>query len=300
MARSGRRLRQAQRVLWQVLAANLLVATAKVAYGCWSGSASMTADGFHSISDSASNLVGLIGLGLAARPRDADHPYGHKKLESFTAVIIGMMLFSLALRIFVGAFHRLWRAGAMVSPQVTPWSFGVMVATMGVNAAVMWYERRRGHALQSQVLVADAMHTRSDLFVSASVIATLLSVRAGFPILDTLIAMVIATLVAVAGYEILRPNMAALCDRTVFTPAQIGRVVRAVPEVQQCHEIRTRGRPDDVHVDLHVTVDGQMTVRRAHDLSHAIEQRLKAALPGITDVIVHVEPADEEGGSRVA
>ncbi len=299
MARSGRRLRQAQRVLVWVMVANAAVAAAKVLYGGWTDSASMTADGFHSVSDSASNVVGLIGLGLAARPRDAHHPYGHKKFESFTAVIIGLVLFGLALRVFGGALQQFFLGRAVIPPQVTSWSFGIMLLTMMVNALVMRYERRSGRLLQSEVLIADAMHPRSDLLVSASVIGTLLSVRAGFPILDTVVAMAIAVLIAVTAYEIVQPNFAALCDRTVFSPAQISQIVRAIPEVRSCHQARTRGRRDDVHVDLHVAVDGHMPVGRAHQLSHTIEQRLKQELPGISDVIVHIEPANE-GSSDAA
>ena len=169
-----------------------------------------------------------------------------------------------------------------------------MLLTVAVNALVVRYEHRVGHRLQSEVLIADAAHTRGDLLVSASVIGTLLSVRAGFPLLDAVVAAIIAVLIAATGYEIARPNFAALCDRTVFPPTRIGEIVRAVPEVQGCHRIRTRGRRDDVHVDLHVTVDRGMSVGQAHQLSHTIEQRLKRELPGVSDVIVHIEPEERD------
>ncbi len=294
MAGNGRRLREAQRVLMWVFVANAAVAAAKVMYGRYIGSASITADGFHSVSDSASNIVGWIGIGLAARPRDADHPYGYKKFESFAAAIIGLMLFGLAIHVFSAAAQRLTSGRVIPPPDVTSWSFGIVLLTMGVNALVMWYERRASLRLHNDVLVADAMHTRGDLLVSASVIGTLLSVRAGFPMLDTAVAAVIAILIAVTGYEIVKPNFAALCDRTVFPSACVNEVVLALPEVRGCHRVRTRGRRDDVHIDLHVTVDGRMSVESAHQLSHAIEQQLKRELPGVSDVIVHIEPEERD------
>jgi cation diffusion facilitator family transporter len=147
--------RRVRRILWGVLALNWLVAAAKIAYGYKTGSSSMTADGFHSLGDGTSNLVGLLGVYFSARPIDHDHPYGHRKFETLFAMGIAAMLVFVGYKLAQEGILHL-RSGAQ--PQVTPVSFVVMLVTMAINISVMMYEYRRGKQLKSDVLVADSMH----------------------------------------------------------------------------------------------------------------------------------------------
>ncbi|MGE5553426.1 MAG: cation diffusion facilitator family transporter [Betaproteobacteria bacterium] len=286
------RFRKIRRVLIVILVLNWSVALAKVIYGIITRSASMTADGYHSLSDGASNIVGLIGISLAARPADEDHPLGHKKYETFASIAIAGLLVLVSLNILERVVQRLLHPGGP-GPEVTLASFAVMLVTLAVNYAVMTWERRQGKVLQSDILVSDSCHTMSDLYVSLSVIATLLAVKLGLPWLDVVAALVIAGLIVRSAVEIVRHGSNVLCDAAVMDALDIEQVVVTVPGVRSCHRIVSRGRQDDLEITLHVQVDPDMHVEDAHDLVHEIELAVRRAYPGVSRVISHIEPFTE-------
>ena len=166
-----------------------------------------------------------------------------------------------------------------------------MFVTLLINVAVMKYERKKGRELSSDILICDALHTRSDIFASLAVIGTLVSIKIGFSFLDVIIAGLIAVLIAKSGLQILKASSDVLCDASVLERARIADIVNKIPGVKSVHKIRTRGRKDDIYVDLHISIDADMSVDDAHDISHKIEKSLKKKIPGITDVISHVEPS---------
>src|SRR5512135_2070603 len=183
------RYRAVARVLRTVLYLNLAVAGAKIVFGYLTGTVSILSDGFHSLTDGTSNIVGLVGISLASKPPDRDHPYGHRKYETIAAIGIVVLLVVVIVELVRNAIDHLAHPQA---PEVTALSFGVMLATLAVNILVVRYEKRAGERLSSEILLADAMHTTSDMFTSAAVIAALAGVRAGFPVLDPLAAFVVA------------------------------------------------------------------------------------------------------------
>ena len=176
----SQRMRSIRRVLWIVLMLNLAVAAAKYVYGVISGSASMQADGIHSVFDSAGNVVGLVGIALAVRPADEGHPYGHAKFETYASLAIGALLLLAAFEVGSSAIAKL--VSGVFTVEVTPISFAVMIGTLAVNLGVTTYERRCAKRLKSEVLAADANHTLSDALVSVGVIVGLVAVSLGFPI----------------------------------------------------------------------------------------------------------------------
>ncbi len=277
-----------RRILIVVLILNWLVAFSKVIYGSITKCASMTADGVHSFGDGASNIMGLIGIWAASKPKDKDHPYGHKKFETFATIGIGVILFIAAFDILREAFLRLSHP---VVPQVTVFSFALMFATILVNIFVMRYEHKKGHELSSDILTCDSLHTRSDIIASFAVVGTLVSIKFGFAFLDTIVASLIALLIAKTGVDILRRSSDVLCDGIVVAPSRIASIVKKILGVKSTHNIRTRGRRDDMHVDLHVVIPRDMHVDDAHQLSHKIERLLKEKITGITDISVHMEPS---------
>ena len=145
-------------------------------------------------------------------------------------------------------------------------------------------------ALQSDILAADAHHTRSDVLTSLAVIVALVGVSAGWPILDPLVALAVAGFIGKAVYEIARQASDVLADRAVFDVDEITRVVRTVPEVLGCHRIRTRGSAGHAFLDLHVWFRPDMRLDEAHTLSHLVKDRLMAAFPSLGDVVIHIEP----------
>ena len=279
-------------VLVRVLVLNLLVAAAKIAFGYWSGAVSILSDGFHSLTDSASNVMGLVAIRVARRPADPSHPYGHRKFETLAAAGIVVFLLLALVEIVETSIGRF---GSGEVPIVTGASFFVMIATLLVNLAVVRYETAAGARLQSEVLIADAHHTRSDVWTSLAVIGALAGVQLGWPLLDPLAALLVAVFIGRAGYQIAREASGVLADEVVLDSAEITRVVRSVPEVIGCHRIRTRGAADHVFLDLHVWFPPDMRLDDAHRLSHVVKDRLLVGFPGLVDVVIHIEPPERIG-----
>jgi len=280
-----------QRVLIFVLVLNWAVALAKIIYGLMSRCSSMTADGFHSLSDGASNIIGMIGIYFACQPKDEDHPYGHKKYETFFSQGIAILLFIVAFNLAKQGIVRIYKP---VIPRIDITSFTIMFLTLAINFWVMNYERKRGEVLKSDILVSDSMHTKADIFTSLSVIIALIVVKLGYPVLDPIATIVISLFIAHAGYDIIKQSSAVLCDTAaILDTKKITDIVLGIKGVKTCHKIRSRGRPDDVYVDLHVQVNADMHVDNAHKVSYAIEEAIKKAIPGITDVVVHIEPKEK-------
>ena len=278
-------------ILILVLWLNWAVALAKIIYGLFSRCSSMTADGFHSLSDGASNIVGIIGTYFACKPIDKDHPYGHKKYETFFSLGIAFLLFVLALGLIHASIERFRN---LVIPQIDILSFAVMIITMVVNFFVMRYEHKAGERLHSDILVADALHTKADIFTSLSVIIALVVIKLGYPVLDPIVTFFIALFIAHSGLDIVRQSQVILCDTApILDNKKIVDIVLGIKGVKAAHKIRTRGRPDDIHLDLHVQVNADMHIDTAHKVSYAIEEAIKQNIPEVTDVVVHMEPNEK-------
>jgi len=283
--------KQIRRVLVLILVLNWAVALAKIIYGLTSRCVSMTADGFHSLADGASNIIGLIGIHFACQPTDKDHPYGHKKYETFFSLGIAMLLFIVSFNLFKEGFGRINKP---VNPQVNLDSFIVMLVTLGVNFWVMNYEHKKGKLLGSDILISDAMHTKADIFTSLSVIIALIVIKLGYPILDPIATILISIFIAHTGYQIVKESSVVLCDTAILDTKKVTDIVLEVKGVRNCHKIRTRGRFDDIHIDLHVQVSPSMHMDEAHKISYAIEGAIKKDIPEVTDVVVHMEPKEKD------
>jgi cation diffusion facilitator family transporter len=264
------------RVLGRVLVLNLLVAIAKIVYGYSSGAISILSDGFHSLTDGASNVVGLIGVIAARRPPDEDHPYGHRKYETVAAVAVVGFLALVMLEVLRNAFNHL--TGRSAAPNISMAGFVVMAVTVAINLFVIRYESAAAERLGSEILLADATQTRSDVWSS------------GLPILDPLAALVVAGFIGYAGYQIALTTMKILSDRIVMSESDIERVVLSVDGVLGCHQIRSRGSSDHVFLDFHVWLPPDMRLTDAHAISHVVKDRLMARYPQIADAVIHLEP----------
>ena len=280
------------RVLTRVLFVNLAVAFAKIAFGYASGAISVLSDGFHSLTDAASNLVGLVGVRAARQPPDADHPYGHRKYETVAAAGVTVFLLLVVIEIIRNAFNHL--TGRTTPHEIGLASFAVMVVTIGINLRVVSYESRAADRLSSEVLMADATQTRGDVWSSITVVAALIGARAGWPMLDPIAALIVAAFIAYAGYQVASATTKILSDRIVMDETDVERVVLSVPGVLGCHQIRTRGSSDHVFLDLHVWLPAAMPLVEAHTLSHVVKDRLVARFPQIADAIIHIEPPPSE------
>ncbi len=282
------------RVLIRVFFLNLAVASAKITLGLLTGAVSVLSDGYHSLTDTASNLVALVGVRIARRPADDNHPYGHRKFETMASVGIMVFLILVLEQVVSHAWARLQSGEA---PVVDAISYVVMAATLTVNVGVVWYERRAARRLGSEVLAADAHHTMSDVMTSIAVIGALAGVQLGWPVLDPLVAFLVAGFIGMACWEIFTATTRILSDAIVVPEEEIRAVVEGVPQVQGCHQIRTRGSADFAFLDLHIWLDAGLRLDEAHRLSHVVKDRLMERFPQIKDAVIHIEPPPAARGA---
>jgi cation diffusion facilitator family transporter len=274
------RLQKVRQVLLYTLFLNLIVATAKIIYGYITDSISMLSDGFHSFFDGISNVIGLVGIWIASQPP-----------ETLSTIAIAMLIFAAGIEIIREAYQRIETPGAI---EVTPLSFIIMALTLGVNVGVMTYELRKGRELKSDFLIADATHTRTDIFISLSVVISLIAAKIGYPAVDVISAIMIAFFIAKMGVSILKSAAAVLTDASCLDPDEIKEVVTRIEGVKDCHGIRTRGNEDSANIDLHVLVDPEAKTDEAHNIAHSVEYALKKKFPSVIDVIIHIEPYHED------
>jgi cation diffusion facilitator family transporter len=275
------------RVLLRVLVLNLAVAGAKLVFGYATGAVSIISDGFHSLTDAASNVMAVVALRASRMPPDDDHPYGHRKYETLAAAGIFMFLLLVVAGVLHAALERLSGGAA---PRVTVYSFAVMMGTLVINLFVVRYEGREARRLNSELLLADSVHTRSDVLTSCAVLISLVAVWLGYPVLDAVGGLVIAVFIGRTGWAIARDTSRVLADSVVLAEEDIRRVVMEAPHVVGCHRIRSRGSADHTFLDLHVWFPPQMSLHEAHRLSHVVKDQLMAKFPQIADAIIHIEP----------
>lgn len=279
---------QIRRILLIILVLNLLVATAKFGYGYWSGSVAMRADGVQSFLDGLSNVVGLVSVAIAARPPDEDHHFGHERYETLASLLIAAMMSVSVVQILQDAIGHL-RGGE--SPTVNAGSFGVILATMAVNVGVATWERREGKRLNSEILLADAKHTASDVFVSLSVLVGLIMVRLGWGYADGIISIAITGLIAWAAWTIVRDAMAVLTDATDVDARATMRTILQTEGVETAHKLRMRSSGGRILALVDITVDPELTVLEGHEIASRVEEAVKDVVGADTSVTVHVEPA---------
>lgn len=276
------------RVLTRVLVLNLVVALAKIGFGYASGAISVLSDGFHSLTDASSNVVGLIGVAAASQPPDEDHPYGHRKYETVAAVAVVGFLALVLIEVLRNAVNHL--SGRATPPEISTSAFVVMGVTLAVNLYVVRYESQEAERLGSEILLADATQTRGDVWSSLMVVTALVGAWGGIRILDPIAALIVAVFIGHSGYQIAATTTRILSDGIVMSQADIEEVVLGVKGVVGCHRIRTRGSADHVFLDLHVWLPGHLPLTDAHAVSHQVKDRLMARYPQIADAIIHIEP----------
>jgi cation diffusion facilitator family transporter len=251
----------------------------------------MLSDGFHSFFDGTSNIIGLAGIWIASKPPDKSHPYGHRKFETLSTIAIAVLVFAAAAGIIKEAYSRLTVPGDI---EVTVTSFIVMAVTLLVNIWVMSYETKKGRELKSDFLLADALHTKTDIFISISVIISLIAAKMGHPGIDIIAAVFITALIARMGFSILRSAAQVLTDAACIEPEEIERIVMDVEGVEDTHSIRTRGGEDFANIDLHVLVNPEIKTKDSHGIAHNVEDAIKKEFPSVRDIVVHIEPYDEK------
>lgn len=276
-----------RRVLIITMVLNYAASAITLAAGLLTGSLSILADSLDILFDGTSNIVGLVGIYLANRPPDREHPYGHRKFETMAALVIAFLLLITGWEL---ARSALGRFGSPVVPDVNLWSALAVVGSIVIQAVTSWYEKQRGQELKSEVLIADALHSRASILISVSVLAGLALVRLGFGWVDSLLALFIAAVIVRIGLGIVWENSGVLVDKAPLDESEIAHLAQSVAGVQFVHRVRSRGTANDIAVDLHIHVARDLSVDRSNGIADEVRRKLMAELPGVRDVTVHVEP----------
>ena len=276
-----------RRVLFGLFFANVAVVAAKLVVGLAVHSLAVLGDALHSTVDALNNILALVVVRVAAHPPDEDHPYGHGKFETLGALAIVGFLSVTCFELARGAVVRL--GGAHQPPQVSDLQLGVLVAGLAVNALVAWYERRRGEALSSALLISDAAHTKSDVFITIGVLAGLLLGRRGWWWADPALALVIAVLIVRVAYQITQRTVPILVDARALPQHDIRSVAEGVGGVRSAYDIRSRAGAQVRYAEVTIAVDPHADVTTAHGIADEVERRLKRELQ-LDEVTVHIEP----------
>jgi cation diffusion facilitator family transporter len=288
-SQQSKRQSSIQNVLYITLGLNLLVLETKFSLGLATDSLSLLADALHSLSDSASNILGLIAMRLANPKPDWDHPYGHSKFESLGALGIAGFLAVAGIEILGSAAERLFFSGDSESIEVSNLSLVMMITVLMINIGVAVYEAERGKALNSKLLQADARHTLSDVWVTVVLLVGMWGIRLGFGWLDIVLAFLVAGLVFWSAWEVIRENVPFLSDRVAIPAREIMKTVTDVYGVLNCHSITSRGvLGQAIFIEMHLVV-APREISEAYKIVEAVEQKLQEKY-GSIHATIQLEP----------
>lgn len=272
-----------------IMVANCAVVLIKITVAYRTRSLSVLGAALESTLDLLNNVVGVVLVRLAARAPDEDHPYGHEKFETLGALgIAGFLSISCFELLREGVNYVI---SGHVPRVASAGELGLFGLTLVINVGVVWYERRRGRQLDSAFLLADATHTQSDIYVTAAALASLLLSRMGWGVVDPMLAIVVALVIAWNGYQIVRSTVPVLVDQRGADAEDIRRLVMMIPRVVDVRTIRSRaGAAGVIFAEVTIGVDAATSVSEAHDIADVVEARVGRQF-GASEVMVHVEPA---------
>jgi cation diffusion facilitator family transporter len=290
---SAARYEASRRVTLVSVVWNLLLTVVQVIIGLIGNSQALVADGFHTLSDLITDFMVLFALKHGRKAADAEHPYGHARIETAVTLLLGVILFGVGLAIAVRAGLRLSAAEAFVTPSaITLW---VAAATLAAKEGLFRYTMRVAERCDSAMLRANAWHHRSDAISSLIVVAGIGGSLVGFGYLDSVAAIVVAAMVAKVGFDLGRQALQELIDTGVSAEdlEAIRRAIHAVGGVKTLHQLRTRRIGGQALVDVHILVDDRLSVTEGHQIGETVRARLLHGVAGIAGVMVHIDTEED-------
>ena len=287
---------EGRHVTWVGFAVNAVLAVLKIAAGIIGRSTAMLADGVHSITDFASDIIVIVFLGLSHRKADSDHAYGHGKYETFATMIVSFILGIVAIGFFIDGAEKVWMSlhGHEIA---RPGMIALIMAVVSIGSKewLFHYTRRVGRRINSPGVIANAWHHRSDAMSSLATLAGIagaMFLGDRWRILDPLAAMLVSVFILIVAVKLAGPAVKELLEASLPAPVinEIDNVIAGTHGVKSYHKVRTRRNGNTDIVDLHILVDPDITVKQGHDIATDCEQRLKQLL-GLNAIInIHVEP----------
>ncbi|MEZ5536809.1 MAG: cation diffusion facilitator family transporter [Thiolinea sp.] len=273
---------------------NTCLAVAQIVGGFATASQALVADGFHTLSDLASDFVVLFAAHHAHKEADDNHPYGHGRIETVATVVLGLMLAGVAVGIFMRAWERLFSGEALAAPGV--WALFFAALAIISKEALFHFTMRTAKKVKSKLLEANAWHHRSDVISSVVVFLGIGGAQLGFPWLDGVAALVVAVMILYMAGRMILDSTLELID-TGMEPEQAEEVqqfIAGLPEVVSVHMLRTRLVGGKIFADAHIQVQSHISVSEGHRVAEYVMQKLKARFPEIDDVTMHIDPEDDE------
>jgi len=273
---------------------DLLLGVAKILVGWLAHSQALIADGLHSLSDLATDFVVLYAAKHSHREADEDHPYGHGRIETLTTVGLGITLIVVAFGIGYDATRRMNEPDLLLAPGML--ALGVAFVSVIAKEIIYRYTRNAAVKLRSNMLMANAWHSRSDAISSIVVVIGVGGAMLGYPYLDAVAAIAVAVMIAKIGFDLVRASTKELID-TALEPEVVDAIrkeISRVEGVRALHMLRSRRSGGDALVDLHVQVDPCISVSEGHQIGDTVRRRLLKQIDEVTDVTVHIDPEDDE------
>ena len=273
---------------------NIFLTIIKIGFGVFGQSAALIADGIHSLSDLVSDFFVIIAIKLGSREADHDHPYGHRRFETMATVLLGAGLVVIAGGIAWDASERLLDPAKLLIPNKD--TMGIAVVSILANEWLFHYTKRVGEKTRSKLLLANAWHHRSDAFSSIVVLFGIGAVLIGYPFADAVAAVIVAIMIAKMGIGLVLESIYELVDSSLPEDfvREIRRFIKQTPGVRSIHLLRTRRMGEDAYVDTHIVVDARISVSEGHMIGDAVRDKLKAEFDDVVDVLVHIDPEDDE------
>jgi cation diffusion facilitator family transporter len=279
------------RITWIGLIGNILISALKFIVGYIGSSQAIIADAVHSLSDMTTDIAILVGVKFWTSPADECHPYGHSRIEAIVTVGIGVVLALAAAGIGYKGISTV-RDKDIIQPHWIAMA-GAVISIITKEILYHW-TLAVGKKLKSSALVANAWHHRSDALSSipAALAVAIAALNPELSFVDHIGALIVSLFIIHTSWRIMRPALMELSDSgaPALTRKLIDRVGREIEDVEDIHAIRTRRMGSGIMVDLHLKVDGNMTVARGHDISEAVKKRIQEQVPDVLDVVVHLEP----------
>ena len=277
-----------QLVLFIILICNLAVSAIKIIVGLMTGMQSVTADGYHSITDGLSNLIGMIGVKIASKPQDWNHAYGHSRYETLSSLSIAALLIYLGIKVLEQSVMNFIEPSFRVPSNI---EFILIIITLIFNILVSLLESKAGKKLNSIILIADAKHTFSDIYVTLGVIISIILIKYfNAPLyIDSLISLLIACLIFKTAWQIFHAAADELTDHIAVEPEVIINAVMLEPEIKGVHKVRSRRSGDIIYADFHVQCDPEMKLKDVHAMTHRIQAHLHDKLGLNINCVIHTE-----------
>lgn len=285
--------RVADRVSTTSIIGNVILSVFKLMAGIAAHSNAMVSDAVHSASDVFSTVVVIIGIRLASKKADKEHPYGHERLECVAAIILAMVLFMTGIGIGMEAFKNILSGSYNDLPVPGTLALAAAVVSIMVKEAMFWYTKIYAIRIDSSALLADAWHHRSDAFSSVGALIGIAGARFGFPVMDSISSLVIFVFIIKAAYDIFKDAVDKMVDRSCDeeTERQIYECVMKNREVRGIDSLYTRIFGNRIYVDIEVEVDGSYTLKRSHEIAEEVHEDIERNFQKIKHIMVHVNPA---------